>query len=101
LSSRFTVVTDDRRGRGNSDDTLPYAVQRAVDDVTALIPMSARRRPPWASPPVPCWCSRPCWAARITKLALYEPPFTVTKDTDPMPADFPDRLDAPHRRRPA
>jgi pimeloyl-ACP methyl ester carboxylesterase len=32
--------------------------------------------------------------APITKLALYEPPFIVTKDTDPMPADFPDRLDA-------
>jgi pimeloyl-ACP methyl ester carboxylesterase len=37
LSSRFTVVTHDRRGRGNSDDTLPYAVQGAVDDVTELI----------------------------------------------------------------
>jgi pimeloyl-ACP methyl ester carboxylesterase len=33
-------------------------------------------------------------SAPITKLALYEPPFIVTNDTEPMPADFPDRLDA-------
>jgi hypothetical protein len=31
--------------------------------------------------------------APITKLALYEPPFIVTNDTDPMPADYPDRLE--------
>jgi hypothetical protein len=29
----FTVVTYDHRGRGDSDDTLPYAVQREVADI--------------------------------------------------------------------
>src|SRR5215217_2616231 len=37
LSRRFTVVNYDRRGRGESGDTQPYAVQREVEDLDALI----------------------------------------------------------------
>jgi pimeloyl-ACP methyl ester carboxylesterase len=37
LASDFTVVTYDRRGRGESTDTLPYAVDREIDDLQALI----------------------------------------------------------------
>jgi pimeloyl-ACP methyl ester carboxylesterase len=37
LSDRFTVVSYDRRGRGASDDTAPYAVDREVEDLAALI----------------------------------------------------------------
>jgi pimeloyl-ACP methyl ester carboxylesterase len=33
----FTGVTYDRRGRGDSGDTQPYAVQREIDDLTAVI----------------------------------------------------------------
>jgi len=37
LAADFTVVTYDRRGRGASTDTQPYAVEREVDDLAALI----------------------------------------------------------------
>lgn len=37
LASRFTVITYDRRGRGGSTDTAPYAPQLEVEDVAALI----------------------------------------------------------------
>ncbi|HEX4214891.1 MAG TPA: alpha/beta fold hydrolase [Candidatus Dormibacteraeota bacterium] len=37
LSGRFTVVTYDRRGRGDSGDTPPYEVQRELDDLEAVI----------------------------------------------------------------
>ena len=37
LSSQFTVVSYDRRGRGDSTDTAPYAPQREVEDVEGLI----------------------------------------------------------------
>jgi pimeloyl-ACP methyl ester carboxylesterase len=37
LTNDFTVFTYDRRGRGDSTDTLPYAVDREVDDLEALI----------------------------------------------------------------
>ncbi|HET7800263.1 MAG TPA: alpha/beta hydrolase [Humibacillus xanthopallidus] len=33
----FTGVTYDRRGRGDSGDTQPYAVQREIEDLTAVI----------------------------------------------------------------
>lgn len=37
LADRFTVLWYDRRGRGESGDTAPYAVQREVEDLAALI----------------------------------------------------------------
>ncbi len=37
LAGRFTVYTYDRRGRGDSTDTLPYAPAREVEDLAALI----------------------------------------------------------------
>jgi len=37
LASRFTVVSYDRRGRGDSADTPPYSPQREVEDLAALI----------------------------------------------------------------
>src|SRR5689334_16563717 len=37
LSRHFTVYTYDRRGRGDSADTKPYAVEREVEDIEALI----------------------------------------------------------------
>lgn len=37
LAEHFTVVHYDRRGRGNSTDTLPFAVEREIEDIEALI----------------------------------------------------------------
>jgi pimeloyl-ACP methyl ester carboxylesterase len=37
LSSRFTVISYDRRGRGDSTDTPPYSPDREVEDLSALI----------------------------------------------------------------
>ena len=37
LAGEFTVVTYDRRGRGESGDTPPYAVEREVEDLAAVI----------------------------------------------------------------
>jgi pimeloyl-ACP methyl ester carboxylesterase len=37
LARRFTVFTYDRRGRGESGDTLPSAVAREVEDIAALL----------------------------------------------------------------
>lgn len=37
LSNGFTVIHYDRRGRGDSTDTLPFAVEREIEDIEALI----------------------------------------------------------------
>jgi pimeloyl-ACP methyl ester carboxylesterase len=37
LAADFTVFTYDRRGRGTSGDTQPYAVEREVEDLAAVI----------------------------------------------------------------
>lgn len=37
LADHFTVINYDRRGRGDSGDTQPYAVEREVEDIEALI----------------------------------------------------------------
>src|SRR5919108_250731 len=37
LSQNFTVIHYDRRGRGDSSDTQPYALQREVEDIESLI----------------------------------------------------------------
>ena len=37
LAEHFTVFHYDRRGRGDSTDTQPYAVEREIEDIEALI----------------------------------------------------------------
>ena len=36
LARHFTVLNYDRRGRGDSGDTLPFAVDREIEDIDAL-----------------------------------------------------------------
>lgn len=42
LAARFTVFHYDRRGRGDSGDTPPYAVGREIEDLDALIKEAGR-----------------------------------------------------------
>src|SRR5262245_38048641 len=37
LKEHCTVFTYDRRGRGESGNTLPYAIEREVEDIEALL----------------------------------------------------------------
>jgi Alpha/beta hydrolase family len=37
LAGHFTVLNHDRRGRGDSTDTLPYAVEREIEDLEILL----------------------------------------------------------------
>lgn len=37
LSPNFTVYSYDRRGRGDSSNTLPYALSREIEDIDALV----------------------------------------------------------------
>jgi pimeloyl-ACP methyl ester carboxylesterase len=37
LAANHTVYNFDRRGRGDSGDTQPYAIEREIEDITAVI----------------------------------------------------------------
>src|SRR5262245_58098895 len=89
LADRFTVVTYDRRGRGDSGDTPPYAVQREIEDLAAVI--DATGGPAYvygissgAGLALETACAVP---AKVSKLALYEPPFVVDDTRPPVPDD--------------
>jgi hypothetical protein len=93
LADRFTVVNYDRRGRGDSGDTPPYAVDREIEDLEALINASGGSAFVWG------WSSGSVLALRaaahglrIDRLALYEPPFMVDASHRLPPADFTRRL---------
>ena len=37
LADQLTVIAYDRRGRGDSADTPPYAIEREIEDLAALV----------------------------------------------------------------
>lgn len=43
FATRFTVYNYDRRGRGDSGDVQPYAIEREVDDIAAIIDAAGGR----------------------------------------------------------
>ena len=78
LAPRFTVLTYDRRGRGASGDTAPYAVEREVEDLAALIGEAGGSAALYGMSSGGALALEA--AARglpIAKLALYEPPFAA------------------------
>lgn len=85
LASHFTVITYDRRGRGESGDTQPYAVEREVEDLAALLEVAG------GAAYVAGQSSGAALAIEaanrlpgITKLALYEAPFVVDNTGKPV-----------------
>ena len=81
LSDRFTVISYDRRGRGDSGDTKPYAVDKEIDDLEALIDElgGSARLYGHSSGGVLALLSAQRLGKKIAGLALYEIPY----DRDP------------------
>ncbi len=81
LAEHFTVISYDRRGRGDSGDTLPYAVAREIEDIAALIRENGGAAYLYGHS---SGASLAMLAAiqlgeRVKKLAMYEAPY----DSDP------------------
>jgi pimeloyl-ACP methyl ester carboxylesterase len=81
LEPHLTVLAIDRRGRGRSPDSQPYALEREFEDVVAVV----------ESQPQPAHVIGSSWGAvcalgaalrtdRIRSLVLYEPPFAFLDD---------------------
>jgi pimeloyl-ACP methyl ester carboxylesterase len=76
LERDFTVFNYDRRGRGDSGDTLPYAIEREIEDIDAVIQAAGGSANVWGSSSGAVLGLRAAAAGlSIDKLALWEPPF--------------------------
>jgi pimeloyl-ACP methyl ester carboxylesterase len=94
LARRFTVIHYDRRGRGASGDTAPYAKEREIEDLGALIKKVGRSASVFAmSSGGPLALDAAFHGLNITKLALYEPPFIVDDSRRSLPEDYVTRLE--------
>ena len=90
LAEEFTVINYDRRGRGDSTDTHPYAVQREVEDIEALIDAAGGSTFIFGSSSgaVLALEAASKLSAKVRKQILYEPPFIIDDSRPAMPADF-------------
>jgi pimeloyl-ACP methyl ester carboxylesterase len=96
LMPHFTVFSYDRRGRGDSGDTAPYAVQREIEDLDALLTEAGGEAFVFghSSGAVLSLEAARVLSGKITKLAVYEPPFIIDDSRPPLPPDYVEHLDA-------
>ncbi|HZE30387.1 MAG TPA: alpha/beta fold hydrolase [Actinoallomurus sp.] len=93
LRERFTVHTYDRRGRGESSDTTPYAVAREVEDLQALIGEAGGEAYVYGiSSGAALALAAAAAGLPITKLALYEPPFMAEVEDGARIKEYTERL---------
>lgn len=94
LSDKFTVYTYDRRGRGDSGNTAPYAVEREIEDLDAVIQAAGGTAMAYG---ISSGAGLVLEAANaglpVTKIALYEAPFITDDSRKPIMDNFPGHLD--------
>ncbi len=93
LAGHFTVLNFDRRGRGDSGDTPPYAVDRELEDLDALIGEVGGSAFLYGTSSGGVFALLA--AARglaIRAVASWEPPFVVDDSRPPVPAGYKSQL---------
>lgn len=89
LEPHFTVFAYDRRGRGESGDTAPYAVEREIEDLEALIQAAGGSAFVYGiSSGAALALEAAAHLRNIEKLAVYEAPFIVDDSHPPRPDDY-------------
>jgi len=96
LSKQFTAIDYDRRGRGDSTDTQPYAVAREIEDIEALIDEAGGSAFLFGNSSGAILALEAARALpnKVKKLALYEPPFIIDDSRPPLPKDYVEQLNA-------
>lgn len=93
LAKHFTVFNYDRRGRGDSGDTKPYAVEREIEDIQALIDAAGGETFVWGlSSGAILALKAAASGLAINKLALQEPPLFVNATDRQPPKGFAEHL---------
>ena len=84
LAEHFTVFNYDRRGRGDSGDASPYAVEREVEDLDAVIEAGGGSAFVYGTSSGGALALEAAASGlAITKLALWEPPFSLDESSRP------------------
>ncbi len=88
LARRFTVLNYDRRGRGDSGDTPPYAVEREVEDLDAAIRAAGGSACVWGSSSGAALALVAAASGlAMSRLAMWEPPYRLQDGGPRPPAD--------------
>ena len=95
LAPHFTVYTYDRRGRGGSGNTQPYALEREVEDIDALIEAAGGSAFVFGTSSGACLALEAAvkLGKKVTKLAMYEAPYQAGNEARQMWMDYRRRLD--------
>lgn len=89
LAKDVTVINYDRRGRGESGDTEPYATQREIEDLDALIAEAGGSASVFGmSSGAAVALEAAADGLAIDKIAVYEAPYIVDGTRPAVPADF-------------
>ncbi|MFJ6012905.1 alpha/beta fold hydrolase [Streptomyces sp. NPDC092952] len=94
LAGHFTVITYDRRGRGDSGDGAAYEVRREIEDLDALIegPGGGSAMLFGMSSGGVLALEATASGSAVPRLALYESPFITDDSRPPLPADYVEHL---------
>ncbi len=94
LAQSFTVHTYDRRGRGDSGFTEPYAVEREIEDLEAVIEATGGSAALFGhSSGAALALETAARGISVSRLAMYEPPYIVDDTRPPLPADYVEHLE--------
>ncbi len=87
LAPHYTVYNYDRRGRGKSGDTQPYAVDREIEDIEAVIDAAGGTAYLYGSSSGAALALEAArkLPAKVTKLVLWEPPYIMNPQQRPAP----------------
>lgn len=93
LAQHFTVLNYDRRGRGDSGDTPPYAVAREIEDIGALLAAAGGSA---SSLGLSSGAALAALAAAsglpIRALVMWEPPYSTDDETRRRAAEYAEHL---------
>ena len=94
LAEHCTVINYDRRGRGDSTENGPYALEREIEDLAAIIEAEGGRASLWG------WSSGGALALRaaaagigVERVSVYEVPFMVQPGLSRPTRDYGERID--------
>jgi pimeloyl-ACP methyl ester carboxylesterase len=94
LAEHFTVFNYARRGRGDSGDTQPYAVEREIEDIEALIAEAGGSAHQYGVSSGGALALEAAAAGlAVDKIAVYEVPYNVADEWPQRSREYVEKLD--------